>query len=36
MKTPAKLAEGAQQNELQYTKEVHNMMKNPKERQFKG
>jgi hypothetical protein len=35
MKTPAKLAEGAQQNELRYTKEVHNMMKNPKERHLK-
>jgi hypothetical protein len=35
MKTPAKLAEGAQQNELQYTKKVHNMMKNPKERHLR-
>ncbi len=35
MKTPAKLAEGAQQNELQYTTEVHNMMKNPKERHLR-
>ena len=34
-KTPAELAEGAQQNELQYTKEVHNMMKNPKERHLR-
>ncbi len=36
MKTPAELAEGAQQNELQYTKEVHNMTKNPKERHLRG
>ena len=35
MKTPAKLAEGVQQNELRYTKEVHNMMKNPKERHLR-
>jgi hypothetical protein len=35
MNTPAKLAERAQQNELQYTKEVHNMMRNPKERHLR-
>jgi hypothetical protein len=35
MKTPAELEEGAQQNELQYTKDVHNMMKNPKERHLR-
>ncbi len=35
MKTPAELEEGDQQNELQYTKEVHNLMKNPKERHLR-
>ncbi len=35
MKTPAKLAEGAEQNELQYTKEAHNMIKNPQERHLR-
>ncbi len=36
VKTPAELAEGAQQNELQYTKEVHNTDEESKGETFKG